>query len=491
MKKCFFLSILFSVFSLAACQAATTAQSTKTSQVELKACQLSAPGFTRHVSAQCGKLEVYEDRLSGSGRKISLHLAVIPAVSRSPEPDPLFFLAGGPGEAATQSFMVIYSALSRINQKRDIILVDQRGTGGSHFLGCPEGNQEDVEVETDAVEIRQYLQQCLAELDADPRLYTTSIAMDDLDEVRQALGYDQINLYGASYGTRAALVYARQHGDHLRTMILDGVVPLDWTLGPAVAGDAQRALNLLFKRCTGDATCQAAFPNLEQDFETVLQRLREKPISITLIHPSRGDEINYTLKLETFINTIHIFSYTQETAALLPLLIHQAAVQEDYRPLAAQSLITTESLASLMSPGMRFSVLCSEDVPFMTDSPTSTGYFGDWFLVSLKQICETWPSGAIPADFKQPVQSNTPTLLISGEADPVTPPQNGEQAARTLPNSLHIVVPSQGHINIFRGCIPKIAATFVESASVSNLDTACVQEIEPMPLFINFNGPQP
>jgi pimeloyl-ACP methyl ester carboxylesterase len=274
-------------------------------------------------------------------------------------------------------------------------------------------------------------------------------------------------------------------------MILDGVVPLDWTLGPSVAGDAQSALDFLFSRCSADTACKDAFPDLEQDFQTVLQRLQAGPIEMKLIHPNKGNEVDFTLNLETFTNTVHLFSYAQETAALLPLLINQAAAKNDYRPLAAQALVTLESVANQMSPGMRYSVLCSEDVPFMDDAPASTGYFGDWYLEAFKQVCETWPAGEIPPDFKQPVQTNVPTLLLSGEADPVTPPQNGEQAARTLPNSLHVVAPSQGHINIFRGCIPKIAASFIESASISNLDVTCVEEIIPMPVFINFNGPQP
>lgn len=471
---------------LAACQMQPSPTAAPAPTIELKDCRLSYPGGTQRVPAKCGTYEVYEDRQAASGRKISLNLAVIPAISRSPEPDPIFYLAGGPGEAATQSFIVLYASLNRLNQKRDIVLVDQRGTGGSNPLTCPIEADEYADDE----DTRAYLQDCLENLPADPRLYTTSIAMDDLDEVRQALGYDQINLYGASYGTRAALVYARQHPESLRSMILDGVVPQDWTLGPSVAGDAQRALDLLFQRCAADPGCSAAFPNLPAEFEAVHQRLQDGPITLTLDHPTTGASTEYTLSVETFANTIHTLTYTPETAALVPLMIHQA-YQDDFRPLAAQALTTTEQLLNAISTGMRFSVICSEDVPFYGQTPSSSGYLGEQFDQVFSEICQTWPAGSIPADFKQPVQSDVPTLLLSGEYDPITPPANAEQAAQSLPNSLHIIAPQQGHIVVFRGCIPTLAADFVESASFEGLDTSCVADLTPLPFFTSPTGPQP
>jgi hypothetical protein len=274
-------------------------------------------------------------------------------------------------------------------------------------------------------------------------------------------------------------------------MILDGVAPLDWTIGPDVTGDAQDALNMLFANCKEDETCRSAFPDLEQEFKDILQQLSDVPVKVKLNHPSRGDEIDFTLNLENFTNTVHFLSYSQETAALLPLLIHQAAADDNFIPIAAQALITNETLSGMISPGMRYSVLCSEDVPFYPAKPASQGYLGNWVLDTFKQICKTWPAGEIPEDFKNPVQTDTPTLLISGAVDPVTPPENGTSAALTLPNSLHLIVPSQGHVNIYRGCIPKIATNFVDTASLSNLDTDCIEEIEPMPFFITVNGPQP
>jgi pimeloyl-ACP methyl ester carboxylesterase len=485
------LCVLCLAWILSACQANTTVSQETSPSIDFQPCQLSVPGYSYRVSARCGSIDVYEDRQLGSGRKINLNVAVIPAISRNPAPDPLFFLAGGPGEAATQSFIVVYAALNEINQKRDIVLVDQRGTGGSHLLTCPQ-TEEEENPKDDSEAALKYFQECLAALDANPRFYTTSIAMDDLDEVRQVLGYEKINLYGASYGTRAALVYARQHGDHLRSMILDGLVPLDWSLGPTVSADAQRSLDMLFKRCAEDSACHSTYPDLEQEFQAIFERLNEDPIDISLEHPTTGEMVDITLSQEIIANTIHLVTYTPENASLLPHMIHQAAALDDFGPLAAQTLITNQNLTNAISLGMRNSVLCSEDVPFYPNTtPTDSGYLGENYTLILSDICSVWPAGELPDDFKLPVTSDVPSLLLSGEADPVTPPQNGEQAAQTLANSLHIVAPGQGHITVFRGCIPQIAMQFIETASVQGLDTSCVQNIEPMPFFVNFNGPLP
>jgi pimeloyl-ACP methyl ester carboxylesterase len=454
--------------------------------IVLADCQLSMPGSSIRLDAQCGKLKVYEDRSTSSGRQIELNIAIIPAVSRSPSPDPLFFLAGGPGEAATQSYIAVASAFSSIRAKRDIVLVDQRGTGKSHPLECRNSSQSNAQSDESA-----FLKDCLSQLNADPRLYTTTIAMQDLDQVRDALGYEKINIYGASYGTRAALVYLRMYPERVRTIILDGAAPPNWTLGPSVAGDAQRAMNLIFNRCKSEPACQNAFPDLSTEFDALLGNLASQSVEVELDDPVSGEPTKVTLDYESFSSTLHTMSYTPETAALLPLALHTAYVRNDFRSITAQTLSASHLLYSSISFGMRLSVICAEDIPFAETIPTSEGYMQEFFTKSFTQLCRTWPRGDIPADFKDPVSSDVPVLIISGEADPVTPPSNGDLAAKTLSSSLHLVVPGMGHINIFRGCIPKIASNFIEAGTISGLDVACVQDIAPMPFFINFSGPNP
>ncbi len=480
-----------------ACAAGTANDTPGTPTISLTPCTLVYSGGGGQMDAKCGTLPVYENRQAAAGRKIDLNIMVLPAINRSAAPDPLFFIPGGPGEAAVESFASISPAFRRINQKRDIVLVDQRGTGKSHPLACLTSDNVDTSTPAEA-QLKAELEKCLAQIDADPRFYTTSIAMDDLDEVRQALGYKTINLYGGSYGTRAALVYLRQYPDRVRSVILDGVDPPNWSLGDGMARNAQHALDMIFARCQHDVGCNKAFPDVQSEFATLQGKLAQNPIQTTFPDPTSGEPYTLTVTPDYFANTIFNMSYAPETAALLPLLIDTAAKRDDLSLIAAQGVSTSEQIGSLISNGMRFSVLCAEDVPFYkTQQPQTgyqqpeTGYMGDFFIKTFTDICATWPRGEIPANFKDPVSSNAPILILSGEADPVTPPENGALAAQTLPNSLQIVTPGLGHINIYRGCVTDIATAFIEKAEIKGLSTSCVQDISPMPFFTSFSGPQP
>ena len=481
--------------ALSACQAAVP-PSPRAPDIAFADCRLTAPGQTTSVPAQCGQWTVLEDRANPSGRKIKLHVAVVSAVSRSPEADALFFLAGGPGQAASQSYVELAGALDQIRQKRNIVLVDQRGTGQSNALACPNlaGDDQNLDEDLSSAEVQQRLKDCLAALPGDPRFYTTSASVQDLDEVRAALGYDKIDLYGVSYGTRVAQTYLRQYPQHVRAVILDGVVPQTEPLGLNVARDAQRALDLIFDRCAAQADCHQAFPNPRADFQAVLRALDQGPVQVTFAHPVTGQQTQLRLTRAGVALSVRILSYAPETAALLPLLLHTAA-QGNYAPLAAQSLLITEELQQTISDGLAASVACSEDAPFITPAAAAAAdagtYYGDLQTASFQTLCAVWPHIAATADFKQPVASTVPVLLLSGEADPVTPPANAAEVAATLSHSLALVAPGQGHNVIFRGCLPRVAADFIKSATVEGLDTACVNDIRPMPFFVDFTGPRP
>ena len=487
--------ILLALFAILSACTSSSSATLESPRINLQDCQLSAPGVEAHLSARCGSLKVYEDRSAGSGRQISLNIAVIPSVSRNPEPDPLFFLTGGPGQAATESYPQVYPAFDRVTQKREIVLVDQRGTGKSNALKCPNLESTDFETLSPGADPAPILQKCLQSLDANPAFYTTTIAMQDLDEVRAALGYDKINLYGVSYGTRAALTYLRNYPQHVRSVILDGVVPQDEALGQNVAGDAQRALDQIFLRCQADKDCRDSFPNAQAEFYGLLTALEENPEKVSVTHPITGEKTELTFTAGQLASATRLLSYSPETAALLPLLIHTASAQNDFSLLATQYLIATGQLTESISEGMNYSVLCAEDIPFYKgESAAGDGaspYVQNLQIEDLVRICQTWPRGQVPAGFKEPVSSAVPVLLLSGEADPVTPPENAVQTAKTLPNSLSLIAPGQGHIVVYRGCIPRLVRDFIESASVKGLDTACVSEIQPLPFFVNFSGPVP
>ena len=427
-----------------------------------------------------------------TGRKISLSVAVIPAISKNPQPDPVFMLAGGPGQSAQESFPAILAAFDKLHQKRTVVLVDQRGTGGSNPLKCndTEVEEETAKGETSPEQDARELKTCLAQIDGDPRLYTTAASVEDLEQVRQALGYGTINLVGISYGTRYALAYQRQYPQTTRTVTLDSVNPLDWELGPHNPVNAQRALNMLIGRCRADPACQAAFPSLRAEFQTVLDALEKQPVTLSVPHPTSGEMTEVTLSHSTFATTIQLLSYTPENAALIPLLIHTAATRKDYTLLATQYLIVAGGLGKSISSGLYLSVLCAEDAAFYASTPATPSYLPD-HTAELVNQCKVWPHATVAPEFKQAVKSDVPTLLLTGEADPVTPPANAEQVASQLTNGLNLVVPGLGHNILYRGCIPKIVTTFIEAGSEKGLDTSCIQDIRPSPFFVNFSGPQP
>lgn len=465
--------------------------------IPLHDCQLSIPGQAARQEALCGTLQVYENRAAATGRQIGLNIAVIPAVSRTPLTDPLFLIAGGPGQSAAEAFLPFISIFDSVRQTRDLVLVDQRGTGGSNSLQCPStGNEPGIlDASISDSQRRSLVEACLKQLPGDPRYYTTSLAVEDLEQVRQALGYDQINLLGVSYGTRVALEYMRLYPQNARTAILDGVTPMDWSIGPDIPQAAQRALDLDFARCTTDTACAAAFPNLQSEFKSILTDLGNQPAEVTVADPTTGEPTRVTLTQELVAATIHTLTYTEEEVSLIPLLIHTTYTSGDYQLLGAQYLFVNSALGETISVGMYFSVVCAEDVPFYPDEASilaaeAKSYLPDTTAV-LRKVCALWPHAAVPASFKQAVQSDVPVLLLSGEDDPITPPSNAAQAARTLPNNLQIVAPGMGHNVVYRGCLPAVATAFIDEGRANNLNISCVNNIQPLSFFLNFSGPKP
>lgn len=483
-------SLFVILLLLAGCAPAT--ETVEEARIPLHNCTLTAPEMSP-VKARCGTLAVAEDPSNPGGRQIELNIAVVPAVSRAPAADPIFLLAGGPGQAATEAFLPLLPAAERLRFKRDLVLVDQRGTGQSHPLDCPEPLEtpEVIGVEKPQDEQVAELAACRTALDADPALYVTDVAMRDLDQVREGLGYEQINLLGVSYGTRAALAYLRLYPERVRSLVLDGVVPPGWALGEATSPDAQRALDLIFERCAADVACNEKFPDLAGTFETLMAKLEQEPVEVSALEPLSATPLRVMMTPTTVAVTVRLMSYSDLYAALIPLAVTQAS-QGDYQMLASQYLSLTHSLDEGLEMGMYFSVICAEDEPFLPEALTGLGYF-DPQQDLIRAGCAAWREGAssTPAPVEGQLKADTPTLLISGEADPVTPPENAARVAELLPNSAHIIAPGMGHNNFYVGCIPELVLDFLEDASPSGLDSACVETIRPMPFFLSPSGPQP
>ena len=442
----------------------------------------------RQIDAQCGVLNVPEDRANLDGRQIALNIALVPAVKRKPAPDPLFMLAGGPGQSAVKTFPSMLRSLSDIHQDRDIVLVDQRGTGESNPLQCLDPEKD--ENLTDQQAIIERLKACPAQLKADLRFYTTEIAMQDLDAVRAALGYETINLYGASYGTRAALTYLRMFPERVRTVTLDAVVDSDFVMFMDAANDGQKSLDFFFARCVSDQACHAAFPDLQTEFDALLKRLDAAPAEITIPDPVTNEPLTLTVTRKILTSMVFNTLYAPDLVAILPLNIHVAYADGNYLPLISQAYLLDAGLYD----GMFYAVACTEDASLITESIaeelSQDSVFGN-ITLDFVEVCTQWPKGSVSAAFRAPVVSNVPVLIFSGEADPITPPWHAEKVAASLGNELHLVFKGMGHGNLSSWCSANLLKDFVESASIAGLETECVSAIEPPPFFVNFNGPRP
>jgi pimeloyl-ACP methyl ester carboxylesterase len=482
------ICILVLVIAVAACGPAVSPTPATGAAPELSDCALTAEGFPAQVQANCGSLAVPEDWTDASSRSINLKIAVAPAVSRSPQADALFVLAGGPGQAVTESYPLLAGALEPIGRGRDIVLVDQRGTGGSNPLRCSTPESLEAALALPVQEQVALLQTCPDRLDADPTLYTTVSAVQDLDAVRAALGYERVSLYGVSYGTRVALAYMRRYPEHVRAAVLDAVVNPGFYLLLDAPRDGQRALEFTLERCQADAACREAFPNLLTDLEDILETLDQAPAPVSMADPVSGEPLQFTLTRQMFATFVFNVLYAPEAVALLPLALHSAD-QGDFAPLLGLALASDAGLYD----GLFYSVACAEDAPFFTDKQAqgaSQGtYFGD-MSASFREVCTAWPRGPVE-DIHDPVASQAPTLLLSGEADPITPPPHAAELAATLPNSLHLVAPGMGHGVLNRGCLTRLVADFVEQADFDGLDVACVERILPPPFFVRPTGPNP
>jgi pimeloyl-ACP methyl ester carboxylesterase len=444
---------------------------------KLKACRVT--GVDEELL--CGKLTVFENRETRSGRTIDLNILVLPAFDQKNKAEPLFDLAGGPGEAATGAGDFYAGSGKEYRRRHDVVLVDQRGTGQSNRLSIPQDKTPQHYLsEMYPVDYVREMRHAL-EQRADLAKYTTSIAMDDLDDARAWLGYDKINLFGLSYGTRAVLVYMRRHPDHVRSAILMGVAPIDLKMPLHHSESAMRAMDLLLSECEQDATCHAAFPQIRDDWKNVLAQLEKQAARVKYSPPGKTARTTVEIQRDVFAERIRTWMYDRDKAARIPLIIHHAA-DGDLAPFLQQAI--APSIPDFIADGLYLSVTCAEDVPFINQEEAAAlnadNPFGNYRVFQQTRACAMWPRGEIPANFLEPVRSNAPVLIFSGNMDPVTPPKYGEEVAKYLPNSRHVIIPEAGHGPFGLsdpGCIDRIAIEFLDKGDAKNLDVSCVQRM--------------
>jgi pimeloyl-ACP methyl ester carboxylesterase len=474
------------VAALAGC-----AQSTQPTALDrLKPCE----GDAAPADAYCGTLRVFENRQTRQGRQIDLNIVVLPALSPGSKPDPLFFLAGGPGQGAAKLAPVVREMFRRVQTDRDIVLVDQRGTGKSNPLDCePDDDSLKAFNEPDRTSLDR-LKTCMAKYDADLTQYTTTIAMDDLDDVRAYLGYARINIYGGSYGTRAGLVYMRRHGDRVRSAVLDGVAPTNMRLPLYFPRDAQRALDLLVKDCEADEPCRTTYPNLGQRIRDLMTRLEQDPPLVKVTHPRTGETGEIRLEARLVANVIAGTLYSPMASSLIPAVVARAE-QNDFQGMLALASLGDGASEPNMSVGMQLSVICAEDAPRVTAEEAGKAaegtLFGAYVMRNQRLACEFWPRGHVDPAYYDPVTSSIPTLVLSGQLDPVTPPVWGDEVAAHLPASRHVVIPGTGHTAGGTGCGARIIRGFIDRGTTDGLDTACASAMHRPPFFVSPAGPDP
>ena len=439
-------------------------------------------------AVKCATLDVFENRETTQGRKIGMNIVVLPATARIKLADPVFLFAGGPGQAATDLAREALAILGGLNAKRDIVLIDQRGTGKSNGLACKFGdtNTPEMIVPIQREQLsRKLLLECRDKLAkrADLTLYTTTIAMADIDQVRAALGYDKINLWGASYGTRAALEYLRRYPGQVRSVVIDGVAPPSLTLPVSFSRDAGAVYDKMMADCAKEPKCAKQFPQLKSQVNELLSSLDKQPRRISLPDARTGIPREVVITKDGVLTAVFSALYVPEMVALLPELVIRAK-QGDYAPLMAMTSAFGDFVEDRVFAGMRFSVVCAEDVPRIAigRNEIDAAPFGGMFVREFTKACHDWPRGTMAKDFDQPVRSDKPVLILSGGRDPVTPPLFGEEVNKTFTNSLHLVANNLGHGVSSRGCAPRLIKKFIETASVADLDGKCLERL-PLPMF--------
>ena len=442
------------------------------------------------ISAQvrCGTLQVPENYSKKDGPKLSINFAILPAIDNSKETLPLMFLAGGPGQAAVEMAGRLNKLFTEARKTRDIIMVDQRGTGKSHPLECPDIEELDNYTVTPEDFDQQEIKDCIAKFTGDLSQFNSENAIRDFDAIREALGHKQLNLYGGSYGTRAALVYMRLFPKNIRSVVLDSVGPIEVPIG-LFGQSAARSFELLLKHCQEEETCNKAYPQLTQEFKQLMNRLEQAPVKITIPHPRLGTNTEFAISKGKVIGQIRAALYGIEGRSMVPLIVHQAFMG-NYLPLAG--MIAAGEGAGGIYPGLLFNITCNEDYPrinddmFAKDAVNSFG--GGDSHTAFKRACPVWPKYTPSEDFYNPVSADIPTLIMSGNLDPVTPPSNGEYSAKTLPNSHHIVVEQASHGAIGSRCALSVMQEFLTTLKPKQLDQSCFDKLPKETFMSSLNG---
>ncbi len=461
--------------------------------LRFRRCELPQPRSAATTAAFCAPFQVPENwDAPAPGRRIDLRLALIPSDAELAAGDLVVLLAGGPGQSAIDSWPRVAAAFAPLLRHRHVLLLDQRGTGGSNKLACAL-EDDPLDQSFDLRRIRERTGDCLAEVraHADPRYYTTSMSLRDLEAVRQALGSPPLDLVGVSYGTRVAQQYLRRYPGAVRSVVLDSAVPNTQAVGSEFASNLDASLRAQFAQCTRTPSCAAAFGDPWVSLHRLAERLQAAPQQIAYRDPVDNTRKSARVDRYALAMLARMYAYTPETAALLPLSIAQA-LHGDAVPLISQVALLGGELEGLADNALQLSVLCAEDADRLEPrAADAESLLGNDLVQALQAQCAIWPHATRPPGFNEPATGATPVLLLAGEYDPVTPPRYARQIASHLANARVLVAKGQGHAVMGRGCFPKLVADFVGTLATANLDAGCIADFAAIPAFIDFNGAAP
>jgi pimeloyl-ACP methyl ester carboxylesterase len=447
------------------------------------------------LMAFCSTLQVPEDHSQPEGRKLSLAISWLPATGEA-EPDPIFMLAGGPGQAARGTFPSLAGAFTEARKKRHIILLDQRGTGDSVPLKCvnEQGQSAVVDDEDYSTEAAvDFAKRCAAQFEGKVAVqhFSSLDAVQDLDAARKAIGAEQINLIGISYGTRMAQLYGKQFPKQVRTITIDGIAPLETVLGQEHAKNLENSLDLQFAQCSKDKVCREKLGDPRAQLNTLLATLAKGPVPVRYRDAISGEWKDGQFSTGHLTILTRLLAYQPMAATLLPLQFSEAN-KGHVDSLMALSEMVNRDISDMIMHGMQLSVMCGEDVPdLVVDPEDAKRLLGTGLVELMKAQCAVWPHKARPADYRKPLQGKLPVLILSGEFDPVTPPRYGDLVAKHLPNAKHIIAKGAGHNVLPIGCMPKVFATFLETADAKKLDTRCMDKLTYASMFTGFYGSEP
>lgn len=442
-------------------------------------------------------MEVWEDRERASGRRIGIRFVVIPGTGAGRAREAIVPLAGGPGQDATGSAGGVARMLAGAREGRDLLFMDHRGTGGSNPLPCEisvPGNLQSYLVEFFTTEGVARCARALAPR-ADVRLYTSAHAAGDLEQLRAALGYERLDLFGGSYGTRTALVYLRRHPERVRSVLMQGAVPTDIRYPLTVAPDAQMAIDGVFADCARDARCRADFSDPAADLRTSLRRLDAGPVEARVVSPLTGEVSTVRLSRERFTEALRYMTYGPAASSLVPVVLHHAA-RGDFGPAAEQALYWRMGLVSASSRGLYLAVTCPEDVAFADSARAERlargTYLGSWRVRDQRGACAAWPHDRLDSSFVEPVRSEVPVLVLNGQWDPATASHHAQRMLRTLPNGRLVVIPGAGHGSYglvgAEACETALMVQFIRTADARGVDASCTERVRRPPFPVSLSA---